>query len=64
MSTTTANATKKKLEQVFALWKRTSKEGKTYFSGKDYLGNNVTAFYNTEKKNLKEPDMRVYLRDD
>ena len=62
----TATAEKKKLQGVFALWKRTSKDGKkTYFTGvsedKSY---NVTAFYNTDKKNLKEPDLKVYVRDD
>lgn len=60
----TATATKKRLDQVFALWKRKSKDGKsTYFTGK--LGDkNVTAFYVTNKKNLKEPDMRVFTRDE
>lgn len=55
-------AEKKKMEQAFALWRRKSKDGKkTYFTGK--MGDtNLTAFYNTEKKNLKEPDMRVYVR--
>ncbi len=63
MSTNNSTATKKRLDQVFALWKRKSKDGKsTYFTGK--LGDtNVTAFYVTNKKNLKEPDMRVYTRD-
>ena len=67
MSTT---AEKKKLQGVLALWKRTSKDGKkTYFTGKvdDGTFENecyVTGFYNTEKKNLKEPDLRIYARDD
>lgn len=61
MSNTTAKRT-----QVLALWKKTSKDGKkTYFTGacnekECYL----TAFYNTNKKNLKEPDLKVYARDD
>lgn len=60
----TATEKKSRLDQVFALWKRKSKDGKsTYFTGK--LGDkNVTAFYVTNKKNLKEPDMRVYTRDE
>lgn len=68
MSNTTSTATnttkKSRLDQVFALWKRKSKDGKTtYFTGK--LGDqNITAFYVTNKKNLKEPDMRVYTRDE
>lgn len=67
MSTATK---KKKLQRVCALWKTTSKDGKkTYFSGKvdDGTFENecyVTGFYNTEKKNLKEPDLRIYARDD
>lgn len=63
MSNTTSTATKKHLDQVFALWKRKSKDGKsTYFTGK--LGEqNLIAFYVTNKKNLKEPDMRVYTRE-
>ena len=68
MSNTTAE--KKTLKQVLALWKKKSKDGKrTYFSGKVDDGtfeNNfyVTAFYNTDKKNLKEPDLKIYARDD
>lgn len=65
MSTnSTANTNKKHLDQVFALWKRKSKDGKSiYFTGK--LGEqNITAFYNLNKKNLKEPDMKVYTRDE
>ena len=61
MSNTTANRT-----QVLALWKKTSKDGKkSFFTGacnekECYL----TAFYNTNKKNLKEPDLKIYARDD
>lgn len=67
MSNTTAE--KKTLKKVLALWKRTSKNGKAYFSGKVDDGTfendfNVTAFYNTDKKNLKEPDLKIYARDD
>lgn len=61
MSNTTAE--KKKLEGVFALWKRKSQNGGVYFSGKTEGGSFLTAFYNTEKKNLKEPDLRVYAKD-
>ena len=63
MATATKNGTQKKeftLEQVFAMWKKTGKSGKTYFSGK--LGEEwLTGFYNTNKKNPKEPDIRVYI---
>ena len=41
---------------MFALWKNKSKDGKkTYLSSKELIG-----FYNTKKKNPKEPDLRVY----
>lgn len=67
MSNTTSTATnttkKSRLDQVFALWKRTGKNGSTFFTGK-LDGQNITAFYVTNKKNLKEPDMRVYTRDE
>ena len=56
--TTKTTETKKefKLEQAFALWKQKSKDGKkTYLSAKGLIG-----FYNTKKKNPKEPDLRVY----
>lgn len=47
------------LKEAFVLWKQTSKEGKPYFTGKDGNGNKVTGFYNTNKKNPKEPDLRL-----
>lgn len=57
----TATETKKefKLEQAFAMWKNKSKDGKkTYLSSNGLIG-----FYNTKKKNPKEPDLRVYYKD-
>lgn len=63
MATKTANATKKEftLKQVFAMWKRTSKNGKTtFFTGKDIDGREIRGFYNTKKQNPKEPDIRIY----
>lgn len=66
MATATKKETAKKeftLEQVFAMWKKTSKNGNTYFSGK--LGGEwLTGFYNTNKKNPKEPDIRIYKQED
>jgi uncharacterized protein (DUF736 family) len=62
MATKTANANKKefKLTQVFAMWKRQSKNGNTFFSGKDEEGKKIRGFYNTKKQNPKEPDIRIY----
>lgn len=64
MATKTTNATKKEfaLKQVFAMWKRTSKDGNSYFSGKDIDGREIRGFYNTNKANPKEPDIRIYHR--
>lgn len=60
-----ATAQKKRLQGVCALWKRTGKNGNQYFSGvtEDKM-TQLTAFYNTKKQNLKEPDLRVYARDE
>lgn len=57
---TTAKTVKKQLEEVFALWKRTSEKGKEYFTGKGMDYPNIVAFYNKDKQNPKEPDLRVY----
>ena len=63
-TTQTQEQTKKAtLEQVFALWRRTSKAGKSYFTGKVTIGENgkqLRAFFNTDKKNPKEPDLLIY----
>lgn len=57
-------AEKKRLQGVCALWKRTSANGKTYFSGQtEDKQTFLTGFYNTDKKNLKEPDLRIYSHD-
>ena len=48
--------------EIIALWRKTSKAGKTYFSGKDATGVELTGFYN--KGNDKSPVLRVYKRDD
>ena len=55
----TQKTTKKEftMEQAFALWKNKGKDGKVYFTGGDLI-----AFYNTMKKNPKEPDLRIYKK--
>ena len=50
--------------EIIALWRKTSKAGKTYFSGKDATGIELTGFYNITKGNDKAPVLRVYKRDD
>lgn len=50
--------------EIIALWRKTSKAGKTYFSGKDSTGVELTGFYNINKSNDKAPVLRVYKRDD
>ena len=51
-----------KLTEVFAMWKMQSKEGKTYFTGKNN-GISIRGFFNTAKKNPNEPDLRIYETD-
>lgn len=53
------------LKELFVLWNKTSKNGLDYLSGslsddKKYL----VGYFNTEKKNPKEPDIRVYILDE
>ena len=50
---------RKELEEAFALWSNTAKSGIEYLSGK-VEGMKLIAFINKEKKNEKEPDIRVY----
>jgi uncharacterized protein (DUF736 family) len=66
MANTTQKTTEKKesnLKQIFAVWKQKARSGRTYLSGKDIEDVRVTGFYNTNKKNPKEPDVRFYLND-
>ena len=53
------------LKEILALWTKTSKDGLEYLSGslsdeKKYL----VGYFNTNKKNPKEPDIRIYILDD
>ncbi len=50
------------MQEVFALWKKESKKGDTYFTGQTAEGIYLTGFFNTNKKNPKEPDLRVYIQ--
>ena len=58
---------KQERQQACVLWKKTSKAGKTYFTGilsKDGKDVYVTAFYQLEKKNPEQPDLRIYEQDE
>ena len=56
-----------KLEDAFVLWKHTSKNGLEYLSGNTPKGKSdsisLVGFFNKNKKNLKEPDVRIYTLD-
>ena len=58
--------TKKKgddIKELFVLWSKTSKNGVEYLSGKvsdDKETTYLVGYYNTNKKNPNEPDIRVY----
>lgn len=50
------------LPEAFVLWENTSKAGSKYLSGNttEELQTKLVGFYNTNKKNPKEPDIRIY----
>lgn len=51
---------KKELTEAFHLWKNVSKTGLTYLKGADLHDNKLVGFFNSNKKNPKEPDVRIY----
>lgn len=54
------------LVECLSLWISESKNGNEYLSGKlssDLGGSRVIGYFNTNKKNPKEPDVRVYTLD-
>lgn len=52
------------LEELFVLWSKTSKNGLDYLSGQTTDKHQLVGYYNSTKKNPKEPDIRVYLLDE
>lgn len=56
------------LKESFVLWKNKAKSGEDYLKGhiieNDKKGFELVGFYNTNKKNPKEPDIRIYTIDD
>lgn len=56
---------KTKLEELIVLWLQESKNNNKYLSGRTYNDERVIGFFNTNKKNPKEPDVRVFsVKDD
>ena len=65
-TTKSAPATNNKdLKEAFALWEKKGAKG-VYYSGKtsDPEPVNIVGFITTEKKNEKQPDLRVYVSTD
>lgn len=52
------------LEEAFVLWKHTGKSGVEYLSGNTKDKIQLMGFFNKNKKNPKEPDVRVYTLDE
>lgn len=48
------------LNQAFTLWINKGKKGGKYLSGRNSAGFHVRGFFNNEKQNPKEPDIRIY----
>ena len=56
---------REQLRECFVLWKKVSKNNVEYLSG--YLKEkniNIVGFFNTNKKNPKEPDIRIYCENE
>lgn len=57
-----------KMSEVLAMWKYKSTNGRPYFSGSGRMEagteGKYIGFYNGKKKNPKEPDIRIYRRND
>lgn len=62
MATQTTKKQAFTMVELLAMWKQKSAEGKSYFTGKTADGKKLVGFYNTNKKNPKEPDIRIYDR--
>lgn len=54
---------KDNLKEAFVLWKTTAKTGLNYLTGKttEEKPTYLKGFYNTNKKNPNEPDVRIYV---
>ena len=58
---------KTELEEAFVLWRNEAKSGASYLKGhtpeKVLGGIGLVAYFNSKKRNPKEPDIRVYSLD-
>lgn len=54
------------LQESFVLWKNKAKSGENYLKGTTSKGNiiGLVGYFNTNKKNPKEPDIRIYSIND
>ena len=52
------------LEEAFVMWKHKAKSGVDYLSGNTKDKIQLMGFFNKNKKNPKEPDVRVYTLDE
>lgn len=52
------------LKEAFVLWKHEAKSGVEYLSGNTPEKVSLMGFFNTKKKNPKEPDLRIYTLDE
>lgn len=61
---TNESEVKKELKECLALWKTKAKTGLDYLTGKtsDKESSKLVAYYNSNKKNPNEPDVRVYAK--
>ncbi|MBR2705041.1 MAG: hypothetical protein IKE91_06205 [Clostridia bacterium] len=52
------------LEEAFVLWKHEGKGGTSYLTGNTKEKVKLLGFFNKNKKNPKEPDVRIYTLDE
>lgn len=52
------------LDEAFVLWEQKSEKGLEYLTGHDLNKKRLLGFFENNKKNEKQPDIRVYNVDD
>lgn len=61
---------KRELKEAFILWKNKAKSGMEYLSGNtgkdcgELAGASVSGFFNSKKENPKQPDIKLYVKDE